>query len=82
MFFKFVWNILESIVKGILSFKVFPEGKSAENILQFSGNYYEFSNRELQEYLAAKEILMVPPQHWRESWTTSRAFSLCSTRGK
>ena len=33
--FLFVWNILESIVKGILSFKVFPEGKSAENILQF-----------------------------------------------
>ena len=33
--FLFVWNILESIVKGILSFKVFPEGKTAENISQF-----------------------------------------------
>jgi ABC-type transport system involved in multi-copper enzyme maturation permease subunit len=33
--FLFVWNILESILKGILSFKVFPEGKSAENISQF-----------------------------------------------
>ena len=34
--FLFVWNILESILKGILSFKVFPEGsKSAENIMQF-----------------------------------------------
>ena len=33
--FLFVWNILESIAKGILSFKVFPEGKTAENISQF-----------------------------------------------
>ena len=33
--FLFVWNILESIAKGILSFEVFPEGKSAENISQF-----------------------------------------------
>ena len=33
--FLFVWNVLESILKGILSFKVFPEGKSAENISQF-----------------------------------------------
>jgi ABC-type transport system involved in multi-copper enzyme maturation permease subunit len=33
--FLFVWNILESILKGILSFKVFPEGKTAENISQF-----------------------------------------------
>ena len=27
--FLFVWNVLESILKGILSFKVFPEGKTA-----------------------------------------------------
>ncbi len=33
--FLFVWNVLESILKGILSFKVFPEGKTADNILQF-----------------------------------------------
>lgn len=33
--FLFVWNILESILKGILNFKVFPEGKTAENIMQF-----------------------------------------------
>ena len=33
--FLFVWNVLESILKGILSFKVFPEGKTAENITQF-----------------------------------------------
>ena len=33
--FLFVWNILESILKGILSFKIFPEGKTAENIMQF-----------------------------------------------
>jgi ABC-type transport system involved in multi-copper enzyme maturation permease subunit len=33
--FLFVWNILESILKGILNFKVFPEGKTAENITQF-----------------------------------------------
>ena len=33
--FLFVWNILESILKGILNFKIFPEGKTAENIMQF-----------------------------------------------
>lgn len=33
--FLFVWNIFESIFKGILNFKIFPEGKSAENIMQF-----------------------------------------------
>lgn len=33
--FLFVWNIFESIFKGILNFKVFPEGKSAQNITQF-----------------------------------------------
>jgi ABC-type transport system involved in multi-copper enzyme maturation permease subunit len=33
--FLFVWNILESILKGILNFKVFPEGKTAENFMQF-----------------------------------------------
>ena len=33
--FLFVWNVLESILKGILSFKVFPEGKTTENITQF-----------------------------------------------
>lgn len=33
--FLFVWNIFESIFKGILNFKVFPEGKSAQNIMQF-----------------------------------------------
>ena len=33
--FLFVWNILEGIVKGVLNFKVFPEGKTAENIMQF-----------------------------------------------
>ena len=33
--FLFVWNVLESILKGILKFEVFPEGKTADNILQF-----------------------------------------------
>jgi hypothetical protein len=33
--FLFVWNILEGITKGILNFKVFPEGKTADNIMQF-----------------------------------------------
>jgi ABC-type transport system involved in multi-copper enzyme maturation permease subunit len=33
--FLFVWNILEGIAKGILNFKVFPEGKTADNIMQF-----------------------------------------------
>lgn len=33
--FLFVWNILESIFKGILTYKLFPEGKTAQNITQF-----------------------------------------------
>ncbi|MDH4402637.1 MAG: ABC transporter permease [Flavobacterium sp.] len=33
--FLFVWNILEGITKGILNFKVFPEGKTADTIMQF-----------------------------------------------
>ena len=33
--FLFVWNILEGIAKGILNFKLFPEGKTADNIIQF-----------------------------------------------
>lgn len=33
--FLFVWNILEGIAKGILNFKIFPEGKTADNIMQF-----------------------------------------------
>jgi len=33
--FLFVWNILEGIAKGILNFKVFPEGKTADTIMQF-----------------------------------------------
>jgi len=33
--FLLVWNILEGIAKGILNFKLFPEGKTADNIMQF-----------------------------------------------
>jgi hypothetical protein len=33
--FLFVWNIIEAIAKGILNFKLFPEGNTAENIMQF-----------------------------------------------
>ena len=33
--FLFIWNIIEGIVKGILNFKLFPEGKTADNIMQF-----------------------------------------------
>lgn len=33
--FLFVWNIIEGILKGILNFKLFPEGKTAQNIAQF-----------------------------------------------
>ena len=33
--FLFVWNIIEGITKGILNFKLFPEGKTADNIMQF-----------------------------------------------
>ena len=33
--FLFVWNIIESIIKGILSFKVFPDNEMASNITRF-----------------------------------------------
>lgn len=33
--FLLVWNIIEGIVKGILSFKIFPDSKSATSIMQF-----------------------------------------------
>ncbi|KAB1154868.1 ABC transporter permease [Flavobacterium luteum] len=33
--FLMVWNILEGIAKGILSFKLFPEGNIASNISRF-----------------------------------------------
>lgn len=33
--FLFVWNILEGIAKGILNFKLFPKGNTADNIMQF-----------------------------------------------
>jgi hypothetical protein len=33
--FLFVWNILESVFKGILTFKIFPEGTTAATICQF-----------------------------------------------
>ena len=33
--FLLVWNIIEGIVKGILSFKIFPDSKSASSIMQF-----------------------------------------------
>ena len=33
--FLFVWSIIEGISKGILKFEVFPEGKTADTILQF-----------------------------------------------
>ena len=33
--FLFVWNIIEGIAKGVLTFKVFPNSKTAENITQF-----------------------------------------------
>jgi ABC-type transport system involved in multi-copper enzyme maturation permease subunit len=33
--FLFVWNILEAITKGVLTFKIFPDSKIAENITQF-----------------------------------------------
>jgi ABC-type transport system involved in multi-copper enzyme maturation permease subunit len=33
--FLFVWNILESVFKGILTFKIFPEGTTAPTICQF-----------------------------------------------
>ena len=33
--FLLVWNIIEGIIKGVLSFKVFPDGTAASSILQF-----------------------------------------------
>ena len=33
--FLLVWNIIEGIIKGVLSFKVFPESTSAASIMQF-----------------------------------------------
>ena len=33
--FLLVWNIIEGIAKGILNFRVFPEGKTASYITQF-----------------------------------------------
>jgi ABC-type transport system involved in multi-copper enzyme maturation permease subunit len=33
--FLLVWGIIEGIAKGLLSFRLFPEGNTAENIIQF-----------------------------------------------
>ena len=33
--FLFVWNIVEGIAKGILTFKIFPNSNTAQNITQF-----------------------------------------------
>ena len=33
--FLLVWNIIEGIIKGILSFKLFPESTTASSIMQF-----------------------------------------------
>jgi ABC-type transport system involved in multi-copper enzyme maturation permease subunit len=33
--FLFVWNVIETIIKGVLTFKVFPEGTTAASITQF-----------------------------------------------
>ncbi len=33
--FLFVWNIIEGIAKGILTFKIFPKSETAGNIMQF-----------------------------------------------
>ncbi|WP_395060606.1 ABC transporter permease [Flavobacterium sp.] len=33
--FLFVWNIVEGIAKGILTFKIFPDNNIAQNITQF-----------------------------------------------
>ena len=33
--FLLVWNIIEGIIKGVLSFKVFPESTTAASIMQF-----------------------------------------------
>ncbi len=33
--FLFVWNIIEGIAKGVLTFKIFPKSETAGNIMQF-----------------------------------------------
>ena len=33
--FLFVWNIVEGIFKGVLTFKIFPKSETAGNIMQF-----------------------------------------------
>ena len=33
--FLFVWNIVEGIAKGILTFEIFPDSSTAQNITQF-----------------------------------------------
>lgn len=33
--FLFVWNIIEGIVKGVLTFKIFPNSETASTIMQF-----------------------------------------------
>ena len=33
--FLLVWNIIEGIIKGILTFKIFPESNTAASIMQF-----------------------------------------------
>lgn len=33
--FLFVWWIIENIIRGVLNFRLFPEGNTAENIMQF-----------------------------------------------
>lgn len=33
--FLFVWNIIEGIAKGVLTFKIFPKNETAANIMQF-----------------------------------------------
>lgn len=33
--FLLVWGIIEGIARGLLSFRLFPEGNTAENIIQF-----------------------------------------------
>ena len=34
--FLFVWNIIEGVIKGILTFKIFPDSAAAASIMQFS----------------------------------------------
>jgi hypothetical protein len=33
--FLFVWNIIEGIAKGVLTFKIFPKSETASTIMQF-----------------------------------------------